>query len=108
MKIKKFIKNSCFSKSKIAKYDFQTCIKFKTKLDFSEEKPEKHLIRFRIKQKSRKLNFLIFDLAVALEIQEFLKKKLNFTGFHETFQIMKLIGSGHFASVNLFLKNKTT
>ena len=82
----------------MAKYNFQTIIKFK-----SEEINGKISQTMRFRHKSREITLQIPEKAVAIKIYELLKKKLNLSGFHKLFRGIKLIGSGHFAKVYIFL-----
>ena len=72
---------------------------FKDKLSLTVDSKGAGFQCFKIKQDSKKINFLIPETSAAIEIQNFLKRKLNFSGFHATFQKVKIIGSGNFASV---------
>ena len=86
----------------MAKFNFETLIKFK-----EQGVNGKIISLFRIKMQNREVSFQIAEKDVALKIYEILKKKLNITGFHKTFQGVKLIGSGNFAKVLIliFMKN---
>lgn len=83
----------------MAKFNFETLIKFK-EIEINGKK----VSLFRVKMQNREVTFHIAEKEVSLKIYEILKKKLNVTGFHKTFQGLKMIGSGNFAKV-IFTKN---
>ena len=71
-------------------------------MTFLNESPSGESIQgLKIEKKEESYSLFTKDLVGIDQIKSFLKKKLNQTGFHETFKALKKLGKGNFAHVYL-------